>query len=71
MAIHSPTHRSLDWLLKDVCQPEMILQLSGKPINEWAPQPPGDRWPESLPGPSTNDQEGAQLELMFRALEEQ
>lgn len=59
VAIHNPTHRGLDWLLRGVLPAHdytVVIRQARRPPGE-TPTHRGNRWPDPLPGPPTNDQE--------------
>lgn len=70
MAIHNPTHRGLDWLLRGVLPAHdytVVIRQARRPPGE-TPTYRGNRWPDPLPGPPTNDQETLLLEADTQSL---
>lgn len=63
VASHNPTHGNGDWLLRGVlsiCDYTAVIRQARRPPRENSTHR-GNRWPEPLPGPPTDDPEMAQL----------
>lgn len=66
VVIHNSIHRDLDWPLKNVLATHDYTVANRRQARN--PSHRGNRWPEFLPGPPTNDQEIYQLEANVQGL---
>ena len=64
VAVHNPTHRELDWLLRGVLPAQdyaVVIRQARQSPGENSPHG-GDRGPDPFPDPPTNDQKVAQVD---------
>ena len=70
VAIHSPTHRDLDWLLRGVLPSHdytVVIRQARRPPSKNPPHR-GNTWPDPLPDPPADNQEVAQLRADIQGL---